>query len=361
MSLEETQIQDSQIIIQDHNDKTEINDNQEVYLDSIDDETNHFDELIQKLDHIEHVNENVIHEEEKIKPKRGIPKTILEGQRKYQEAMEKQKRMIEGKKKQNVNGKKQIPTKEAITKQDLIGMKRVVVAGKIKYIPVQPKEVISEPNHEKEEMYSEKQLQERQQHISTIAKQLSDSHENTIKKLPIGIQQKMEEYSKMQEDTECTKPVAKNINVNEKTSRNVQNNNTKPHFAVGPQKNKIPLKYAKHIESEAKKETIKNVKNFSDLRKIKEMQTLDITTDPSKISIQELRKLNLEKRRRELEEQRKKLEANKKESAVQTILNDEKMSKFSKLIKIRNLSVHSRQHKRVPAKEDMIRVNSVSA
>ena len=53
----------------------------------------------------------------------------------------------------------------------------------------------------------------------------------------------------------------------------------------------------------------------------------------------------MEQRKREQHEQKKKSEANKKETAVQQIKNNEKMSKFAKLVAIKNLSVNSRNKK----------------
>ncbi len=55
----------------------------------------------------------------------------------------------------------------------------------------------------------------------------------------------------------------------------------------------------------------------------------------------ELRKLKLEQRRREQEEAKKR-DANNKDSVIQEILKNDKMSKFAKTVAIKNLSVASR-------------------
>ena len=110
---------------------------------------------------------------------------------------------------------------------------------------------------------------------------------------------------------------------------------------------KLPSKYAKQIENDVKKQTVKNVRNFSDLRRIKALQdiTTDTQIDASKASIIELRKLRTEQRKKDQAEQRKRNESNKRESAIQEILRNDKMSKFAKTVAIKNLSVNSRNRK----------------
>ena len=116
---------------------------------------------------------------------------------------------------------------------------------------------------------------------------------------------------------------------------------------------KIPSKYAKEVEKDIKKQTVKNVKNFSDLRRIKAIQDIntDIDLDASKASIIELRKLRMEQRKKEQCESKKRAEANKRESAIQEILKNDKMSKFSKTVAIKNLSINSRNKRNYANKQ----------
>jgi hypothetical protein len=182
---------------------------------------------------------------------------------------------------------------------------------------------------------------ERRSLITTPQKSDDTSENVSTKKIPQGLAKKMEQHQQLQQQRQLQPKSG---------SKSSQVNVSHGH--------RIPSKYAKHIENEVKKQTIKNVRNFSDLRKIKEMQNLDITMDPSKVSIQELRKLSLEKRKKDLLEQKKNSESNKKETAVQSILNNEKMSKFSKMVAIRNLSANSRR-KINSSKQDVARLNEM--
>ena len=110
---------------------------------------------------------------------------------------------------------------------------------------------------------------------------------------------------------------------------------------------KIPSKYAKQIEKDVKQQTVKNIKNFSDLRRIKAMQDIDPDTniDANKASIIELRKLRTEQRKRENAELQKRAKENKRESAIQEILRNDKMSKFGQTLAIKNLSINSRNRR----------------
>ena len=107
---------------------------------------------------------------------------------------------------------------------------------------------------------------------------------------------------------------------------------------------KIPPKYGQHIDNNIKKETIKNAKNFSDLRRIKALENIasDSNVDVSKASIVELRKLRVEQRTKDQVEAKRQKEKNTRETAVQKILENNNMSKFSKVVAIKNLSANSR-------------------
>ena len=127
-----------------------------------------------------------------------------------------------------------------------------------------------------------------------------------------------------------------------KTSK--ASNSAKPQKKTGK---KLPARYSKQMEKEIKKQTVKKVKNFADLRRVRALEgvELDEDVDTNRASLVELRKLRIEQRKREHAENKKQM-INTRESAVQTILSDDKMSKFSKAIAIKNLSVNSRHKKK---------------
>lgn len=109
-------------------------------------------------------------------------------------------------------------------------------------------------------------------------------------------------------------------------------------------KQRIPNRYLKFIESEIKRETLRNVKNFSDLRRITIIQDLNpnVEIDTTKASINELIKIRNKQRRLKNETNEK-----TEDSEIQKILNNDKLSKLAKTIAIKNLSVNSRNKKSI--------------
>lgn len=232
--------------------------------------------------------------------KRGLPKTILANQQKYLEALEKQQRML----------KKPKSNKEKVTKQQEDKTKdqekrRIIVAGRIKYIDAD-------------------------NNIPVF--------KNTSEPTPSSVQPTKTEPAPRAIVEKIPKPEVQNSNLSKETRVALKK-------SEGSKcSRKIPSKYAKKVEEEVKQQTIKNVKNFSDLRRIRVMQTImpDSEMDTARASIAELRKLKVAQRKKELAELKIKSEANKKESAVQEILNNSNMSKFAKTVAIKNLSASSR-------------------
>lgn len=258
--------------------------------------------------------------------KRGLPKTMLANQQKYLEALEKQQRMITSKKEKNKSGKnkstknkksKPEPAKIVSSTIPQPGMRRVIVAGKVKYLPIKVN------SDEEIDETGDEPVDEPIRPIRSIISKDIEPVKNTISKpLPSAIQRKMELHK-----AALTMATSKNKNAPAK---------------------KIPSKYAKQMENDVKKQTVKNIKNFSDLRRLKAIQDLspDINIDTNKASIIELRKLKVEQRKMEQAAQKKRAETNKRETAVQEILKNDKMSKFAKTVAIKNLSVNSRNRKR---------------
>ena len=251
------------------------------------------------------------------KKKRGLPKSILINQQKHIEALEKQKKMMNSKKKNcNKNDKKKNAKKSDNPKQDKIitsvipsGTRRVIIAGKVKYIPIK-KDINGITATEK-----------------TSIETLSDDKNDMNKKINPTV------------ETLIRTLEMNNLSKTERDFKNKEKNEKSMH--------RIPGKYAKQIEKDVKKQTVKNIKNFSDLRRIRAIQDIDtdMNIDANKASIIELRKLRIEQRKKEQIDQKKRYDANKRESAIQEILNNDKMTKFGKAIAIKNLSVNSRTKK----------------
>jgi hypothetical protein len=184
-------------------------------------------------------------------------------------------------------GKKQDHNNRKSSQTKLINFRRINIGGKIKLVPLVPvtkEEKSVEKNSEKDNL----------QDIS-ISKE--DSEQDTIVKI-------------------------------ERMQR---------------QGHALPAKYAKHMEKDIKKKTIRNIKSFTELRRFTVLESLpaEINTNLEKVSMEELRRLKMEQRRRE-QEQRKNTQ-NKKESLLQEILKDDKMTKFSKLIALRNITDNGRR------------------
>ncbi|QGR54115.1 hypothetical protein [Moumouvirus maliensis] len=325
--------------------------------------------------HIENQEKNVPE-----KKKRGLPKSILANQQKYLEILEKQNRMSNKNKK--VNNTKNLKDEEIPkAKINIDGPKRrVVIGGKVKYLPMnkienneQDKQILvvrdddkllseteiskivpqknAEPNNiENNNTENDGDLDENSVKIDVIKKRRPVTMNKFLKntKNNTNLSQNIEE-----KDTENIEEVERKIpsSIAKKMEMHAAKQAKETNLPGRKNKSgtkKIPSKYAKQMENDVKKQTVRNVKSFSDLRRIKTLQDIssgDIQ-DTNKASMTELRKLRMEQKKREQAELRKKAEDNKKESAVQEILKNDKMSKFAKVVAIKNLSVNSRNRRR---------------
>lgn len=238
--------------------------------------------------------------------KRAVPKKILENQKKYMEALEKQQRLKSPSKNKAVCKK----TVESVATEpvDKTGMVRMVVNGRVKYISVNQQAPLEE-----------------------FPTENSD--------LPIN---------KSEESVSISEPIEAPLSKKSKGSiDDILNNKDNVEKPVKRANGRMPDRYAKQIEKDVKKTTIKNVKTFSDLRRVRTMEDLqvDSTVDLNRVSMNELRRMKMEQKKREVLANKHK--QSKTESQVQNIMNDEKMSKFSKMIAVNNLAVNSR-HKKKP-------------
>lgn len=306
--------------------------------DSIQSEINQIkEEQIKEQDNIEQDNIQIetekcmanhdINVPDSTQRKRRIPKAMLEKQEIYNKTLEKQKKMTTNKKdnKKDKNATVKVPVAKLPT-SNTAGMRRVIIGGQVRYIPMP----VTVPILEKKGSLPEQILQNNTS--TSLAESPLPIPDAPVKKLSSIMAKKMEIYNANLEKTQ-------KMSKNNRTNTNGKTNTTR----------RLPNKYAKHIENDVKKQTVKNVKTFSDLRRVKALQNITADSgsdiDIGKASINELKKIRLEQRKKEQLETKKVSEANKKESAIQEILKNDKMSKFSKLVAIKNLSVNSRHKK----------------
>ena len=266
--------------------------------------------------------------EENNKRKRGIPKTLLQNQEKYMEALKKQQMMKKGK-----SGKKnkdiKISKKINSIKPNSVNIentRRLIVAGKVKYFPINENSEVPAITHNNIRIMDKK--------ISTIIE------DNTVQDNEIENTNNQINFMKENVKNDINKKIP--LKYAERIGKSVKKQMNKNKISK-----KIPGRYAEQIEKDVKKQTIKNIRDFKDLRRIKAIENVSVDSDfdPNRASIKELRKLRIEQRNNEQEKAKKKLETNRRESAVQEILKNDKMSKFAKTVAIKNLSAGSRNKK----------------
>lgn len=286
------------------------------------------------------------------KKRRGLPKTMLANQQKYLDALEKQQKMMNAKK----NKEKAIPkakTGEPHNAKPIVsaippGMRRVIVAGKVKYIPINVDKGDVDKVNKVNNIDTVEKIDKLLNPPVTTAPvvKLLAKPSDTITKTIINESAIINDLA----DVKSVKPIkSTQSNKPVKSTQSI-----KPKSTSTSTQRRIPGKYAKEIEKDVKRQTEKNVKNFTDLRRIRALQDIapDADIDTNRASIIELRKLRIEQRKKDQAEQKKRAEANKKESAIQEILNNDKMTKFGKALAIKNLSVNSRHKKAVTNKQN---------
>lgn len=227
-----------------------------------------------------------------VREKRGIPKSMLANQKKYQDALDRQQAMG---KKANQKPTVSVSTTET-TLQPRQATRRIVVGGRVRHIPI----VASPP-----EKFT------------------------TMPATPVA-------QAPTVDTPDATTPT-------ETIPESVHQEPSTPGFSRKPSR-RIPQKFALQNEMDIKKKTISNVKTFAELRKVATMQTLNPTDsmDITKASIAELRKLKLEQRKQEQEAHRRQQETTKNDSVLKNIMGDENLSQYGKLLAIKKLSAGNR-------------------
>lgn len=275
-----------------------------------------------------------------VRKNRGLPKKFAINQKRYQENLEKQRRMKKDGKTKTVKNPPKVTGQTSNLNKP--GMRRVIVAGKVKYLPMVTS--TDPPQAPESEIVIDGEQNENPIDVDQKIKIPSDQIEggttssHPINAVPEQDDVKNAETTSRQDDLDHSKSAMDSF------ARRMFLINTKSKDTG----KRVPKKYAKEIEKEVKKQTVKNIRNFSDLHRIRAIQDLpsDINIDANRASIMELRRIKMEHRKKELEE-KKKQEANKRDSVIQEILNNDKMSKFAKALAIKNLSVTSRHRKKV--------------
>ena len=245
------------------------------------------------------------------------------------------------------------------------GTRRVIIGGKPKYIPINPhltanQNSIINTNDSQSFIQSSKSNiiqdefnDETDIDIPIVRKTVFNKNNFTEQKtnVPSGLARKMENHkSSTTSATSCSrnkmscgnKPLSNNKSTSSNNPVTTRQGKTQSRtISKSIPDKKMPTRYAQQIEKDIKKQTIKSAKNFSDLRKIKAMQDIDTNSvlDANRASVIELRKLRIEQRKMDQEEAKKRAALNKRETAVQAILRNENMSKFSKAVAIKNLSI----------------------
>lgn len=240
-------------------------------------------------DQLEQDNEEETKVDEPVQRKRGMPKGLLAKQQAYQQVLERQQKL---KGKSNGHKNVDVTANNPVRKKVITGGRKVNINGVIR--------IVKDTKHEPETAVIEE----------TNEQEIKKSDEQEIKK----------SEQEIQTETET------------KTKR----------ITTGSKR--IPPKYAKNFEQRIKDEAIKKAKNFSELRRIKTMQSIDssdVDIDITKATMQDLRKQKTLQRKKEMAEEKKRNET-KKSSPTQIIMDDPNMSKLSKHIAIKNLSANSR-------------------
>ena len=296
---------------------------------------------------------------------RRVPKTILANQQKYLETREKERKILDkAKGKGNKNEKTKTDSKNTQTTQSVQSnagksdqvntgaMKRVVIAGKVRYVPILESNEGNEGNEgnhnqsQSEKPIPVKNSNQIPSHMSNQIDGNKSDGKQTLNKpnKQRSIDPVSKEIDPYESRLNSTDKSNRTNSSNEKTLKQLRHNTDNT-----PQRDsRIPSKYAKEIEKTVKHNTTKNVKSFADLRRVRALENLDTSVDVNTSSMVEIRRLKTEQRKKELAEAKHRVENNKSESAVQKILNDDKMSKFSKTVAIKNLSANSRTKKRNP-------------
>ena len=320
--------------------------------------------------------------------KRGMPSSMLANQQKYAEVRDKQLKVLENMKKsgkqQSTSTKSTKSTKSDVNitltkinsgfnadtqgselESDLV---RINVGGKVRYVPQSQETINSKKStvpdkkvtprtrgmtdsNDSDRSVSSKSTRDtndagkdRTRDSNDSGKSISKIRETNDSSKSISRARDSNDsnksISRMRESNDSSKSISRTRDMdNSVSTQSLRNRDTKN---MQSSNGRMPDRYAKEIEKTVKVSTSKNVKNFTDLRRVKMLENLDTSVDAKTASMNELRRLKMDNRRRELEESKKKAPESKKESAVQQIVNNEQMSKFSKAIAIKNLSTSSR-------------------
>jgi hypothetical protein len=117
-------------------------------------------------------------------------------------------------------------------------------------------------------------------------------------------------------------------------------------MANANKKTKIPPKYANVIQQNIKEKTLKNVRNINDLRKLKEADGVQISNVQS-ATMEQIRQLKMQHKAKEREVAKKNQEMieNSRETKIEKIMNDSKMTQLGKLLAINSMSADSRRRR----------------
>jgi hypothetical protein len=108
----------------------------------------------------------------------------------------------------------------------------------------------------------------------------------------------------------------------------------------------IPSRYASHMKDEAKERNLKNVKTLSELRRVKEANSLDV--ENQRATLLQLKQIRVEQKLKEKEDLKQKALVGKKETEIKKIMESNDLTPFQKLLRVKHMSVsNSRRIKSV--------------
>jgi hypothetical protein len=295
-------------------------------------------------DHFEHTQEMTHDESHQAngKGERKLPKRLEALKQKYEEHLEKQQRMNPHRKDKDTGKAKQ--SKKPVTNTQITGAgyKLLNIGGKLRPVHITTVEVKNHANHthENPQLKNHFSHDENRQISSPIPPHEEDprlkprlSHEEDPRLKP-----RLSHEEDLISMNNAATPINNIIREpNECNDANCQALHPSYDKSSKMEARKLPERYAKEIENENKTKAIKSVHNFTELRKFKTLENLKPGTDLSGATMSDLRKIQIEQRRKEYADSIKK-QSPEKESKIQEILNNEKMSKFSKTLAIRNLA-----------------------
>jgi hypothetical protein len=112
----------------------------------------------------------------------------------------------------------------------------------------------------------------------------------------------------------------------------------------------VPSRYAAHMKDEAKERSLKNVKTLGELRRVKESQGLDV--ENQKATLLQLRQMRTEQKLKEKDDLKQKALTGKKDTEIKKIMENNELTPFQKLLRVKHMSVSNTRRIKVAAMQN---------